>query len=442
MRKIRLLGLNHATAPLAVREKLAFSPGEIDAALARLAADHPGGEFVLLSTCNRVELYHAADEPLHGESLAAALAGLKGLRPSALAEATYEHAGRAAAEHLFRVASALGSMVLGETQILGQVGRAYAAATAAGCCGRRLHPLFQRAQAVAKQVQRETDLGTGRVSVASVAVDYARQIFDDLPGRTVLMVGAGEMGELVLRAFAAERAGRLLVANRSPAKAAALAEDVGGEAVPWAELPGALVRADVALCSTGASQPVVTAGGLRPLLAARRYRPLFLIDLAVPRDVEPAAGELENVYRYDLDDLQRVVSKTVSRRTAAVEQAEAIVAAHVEQFTAWNRQRELGPTIDALYRRQHALASDELEKTLAAMPHLSDADRRRLREGTRRLVNRLMHAPVRALRDRGHTGGDAHGPNVYQHALTELFQLAGTSGDEDAAEKRHLKNHR
>jgi glutamyl-tRNA reductase len=419
MRKIRLIGLNHATAPLAVREAFAFGPTQTADALAELRRHKPDGEFVLLSTCNRTELYHAADEPLDDAALAEALAGLKGQPSGVLARSGVRAAGRAAVEHLFRVACGLGSMVPGETQILGQVGSAYERARRAGCVGGRLNPLFQKARAAAKQVQRQTPLGAGRVSVARVAVDYAKQIFDDLPRRRVAMIGAGEMGRLVLRHLAGEGVRQMTILNRNADRAATVAAEFGGVAAGLDQLADVLARADVAVCCTGADEPVVTADLLRPLLKKRGYRPLFLIDLGVPRDVEAAAGELENVYRYDLDDLQRVVSQTLDQRTDAVAAAEAIVTEHVESFMTWQRQRELGPTIAALYDKQHALANEELTALLASMPDLPTTDQEKLRRAVRRLVNRLMHAPVRALRERG-----PHEASIYRHALTELFELS------------------
>ncbi|MEM8874404.1 MAG: glutamyl-tRNA reductase [Planctomycetota bacterium] len=416
MRKIRLLGLNHTTAALDVRERMAFPPVKQVEALRTLRQRKPDGEFVLISTCNRVELVHAAEEPWDDARLVAELAAMRGADPAALTQSVYQLAGRAATEHLFRVSAGMGSMVVGETQILGQVKAAYATAQAEGTIGKRLHPLFQRALQVGKQVLHETALGEGRVSIASVAVDYARQIFGDFGKQTVLVVGAGKMARLVARSFVDQKPKRMLLCNRSADRAESLRQAHGGETVPWENLEQALVEADVAAFGTGADTAVLTVDMLEPLMSRRRYRPMFLIDVAVPRNVEVACGELESVYRYDVDDLQRVVSRTTAGRQEALADAEAIVARHVEQFTVWNRQRELGPTIAALYKKQHDRSKLELDALLATMPDLDETQRARLEDFRRKLVNKLMHDPVKALRRRG----EGH---AYQHALAELFNL-------------------
>jgi glutamyl-tRNA reductase len=434
MNRLLLLGLNHATAPLAVREQAALDGPQRRKALAALAERFPGCEGVLLSTCNRVELYVAGPatpgEPggARAEELIAFLAGLGGLGADAMQRHLYQKRGRAVVSHLFEVAASLDSMVVGETQILGQVREAYETAQSAGMTGAMLNPLFQRALAVGKLVMHETAIGEGKLSVASAAVDYARQIFDQFGDKTVLSIGAGKMAALVLRHFADLRPGKLLVCNRDAGKAEALAEQFGGIAAPFERLGEHLTAADIVVSSTGSAKPIITREGFEALVKARRYRPIFLIDIALPRDVEAAVGELENVYLYNIDDLQQVVAQTQEQRGGAVAAAREIVQQHVTAFARWHQAREMGPAIDQLRQRYHAMAREELQRTLNKLPNISDEEKAHLEELSRRLVNKLLHAPLRALREA--EGGHA-GTGMYWHAMEKLFGL-----EEQGEEKR------
>jgi glutamyl-tRNA reductase len=360
-------------------------------------------------------------------------------------------------EHLFAVASSLDSMVLGESQILGQVREAYDAAAGlvamaepgrvapgsdgataepgaarpGSLVGPLLHPLFQRAIAVGKQVMGTTALGEGRLSVASVAVDFSRRIFEHFNDKAVLCVGAGKMAQLVLAGFAALSPGKLLVCNRDAMRAENLARRFGGEAVPFDLLHEALVGVDVVITSTGAARPILTEPAFAAAHRKRRRRPIFIIDIALPRDVEPSIGAMENVYLYNVDDLQQVISDTQAGRRGAIEAAQQIVAAAVEEYQRSHRVRELGPAIEQLYKRYHALAEEELERTLAKLPHIGDAERQHLAELTRRLVNKLLHDPVTALR----SAEGMHGPaGQYLHAMERLFGLGSGGNVEPARE--------
>jgi glutamyl-tRNA reductase len=286
-----------------------------------------------------------------------------------------------------------------------------------------LNPLFQRAVAVGKQVMRDTAIAEGRLSVASVAVDYARRIFERFDDKTVLCVGAGKMASLVLQSLAGLKPQRLLVCNRNPVRAAPLAEKFGGQAVPFENLADHLVAADVVVSSTGSTQPVITRALFEPLLRRRRYRPVFVIDIAVPRDVEAAVGELDSVFLYNLDDLQQVVLTTRSQRKESVDAARGIVERHVEEFLAWHRQRELGPTIERLKTHYQAVAQEELARTLNKLPNVSESEKAHLEDLTRRLVNKLLHAPLQTLRqsDSPHVGVSG----AYVHAVEKLFGLGG-----------------
>jgi glutamyl-tRNA reductase len=422
MQRLLLLGLNHSTAPLDVREQLAFSNEQRREALLALRDKFPETEAVLLSTCNRVELYIA--RPVHGhprpEEMVDFLAALKNINPNTFQSHLYPKAERDAAEHLFAVAGSLDSMVIGETQILGQVREAYEFARDLGVASAALNPLFQKAIAVGKDVMAQTAIAEGRVSVGSVAVDCARRIFEHFNDKTLLTIGAGKMAALVLAGFAQLKPKKLLVCNRDPAKAQSLAERFDGAAAPFEALDEHLVTADVVITSTASTQPIITRARFESLLKTRRYRPIFLIDIALPRDIEPAVGELKNVYLYNVDDLQHVVSTTRSARTGAIDAARAIVREHVDRYVAWHRAREMGPLIDSLYEKHHELARQELARTLAKLPDLSEEQRAQLEELTRRIVNKLLHDPVKALRETG-GGGAAHAP--YLHALEKLFHL-------------------
>jgi glutamyl-tRNA reductase len=432
MQRLLLLGLNHATAPLAVRERLAFNEAQRRAAVLAFRERFPDAEAVLLSTCNRVELY--AGRAVHGrprvEEMVEFLAGFHGVDASVVRPHLYEKSNADVVRHLFTVASSLDSMVLGETQIIGQVREAYDVARELASAGPMLHPLFQRAIAVGKQVMSQTPITEGRLSVASVAVDYARQIFDRFGDKTVLSIGAGEMAQLALQHFRELRPGRLLVCNRDPAKAAALAREFGGEAVPFDRLHDWLVQADVVISSTGSTLPIITRAQFDGLLRQRRYRPIFLIDIALPRDIEAGVGELEHVYLYNLDDLQKVVQGTHAQRRGAIDAAGRIVEQEVREFAVWHRQREVGPMIERLYGRYHRIAQEELARTLNKMPDLSAEQRSQVEDLARRLVNKMLHDPVHTLRKGGAEDAHAGGPAApYLHAMEKLFKLS----DEDPA---------
>ncbi len=384
---------------------------------------------MLLSTCNRVELYIA--RPVHGrprpEEMVEFLSTLKSVPAAAFDSLLYQKAEREVIEHLFSVTSSLNSMVIGETQILGQVRDAYESARDAGVAGSALNPLFQKALAVGKHVLSETPIAEGQMSVASVAVSCALRIFEHYHDKTVLNIGAGKMASLVLQSFAQLHPKRLLVVNRDPTRAQALASRFNGEPAAFERLDEHLVAADIVISSTASVDPIITRQRFEYLLKQRRYRPVFLIDIALPRDIEAAVGKLENVYLYNLDDLQQVVSTTRTERSGAVDQARRIVLDQVENYVAWNRAREMGPMIDQLYRKHHELAREELDRTLGKLPDLSAQQRAQIEELIRRLVNKFLHDPIRALRE----SGAPHTQNIpYLHALEKLFQL--TSGEDES----------
>jgi len=427
--QLALLGLNHTTAPLNVREKLAFDGPQRADALTQLRARFGQCEAVLLGTCNRVELYIAvgsgAAPPF--DELAAFLAQARGLPEHEFSAHLYQKTDREAVAHLFSVASSLDSMVLGETQILGQVREAYDAARELGTAGAILNPLFQRALAVGKQVLGETTLAQGRISIASVAVDYARRIFDIFSDKTVLSIGAGKMAALLVGNLAKLAPGALLVCNRDPARAATLAKKFNATTVGYDALANHLAAADIIVTSTASGSPIITRPLFETAMRRRRYKPVYVIDIAVPRDVAADVGQMENVYLYNLDDLQQVVAATRDRRGGAVDAANQIVAHQVQKFIAAQRTREMGPLIDELFRRSHALAQEELARTLDKLADLSPAQRRQLEDLARRIVNKLLHDPIQMLRQSQAT----HAPmSQYLHAMEKLFKLDGGDSHE------------
>jgi glutamyl-tRNA reductase len=328
---------------------------------------------------------------------------------------------------LFTVASSLDSMVLGETQILGQVRGAYETSLAAGATGPLLNPLFQRAVAVGKEVLTRSKLGEGRVSVASVAVDYARRIFDHFGDKTVLCVGTGKMAQLVLQRFAELKPGQLMVCSRDLDRAQTAAAPYGGQGVLFSGMEQHLVQSDIVITSTGAPHAVITRKKFEPLLRQRRYRPIFLIDIAVPRDVETAVGDLESVYLYNLDDLQEVVLQTMGDRQTTAAVAKQMVAGQVDAFAQWQRQRAIGPLIDALYKRSADIAQAELARTIGKM-QADEKQREHLEELVHRIVQKMLHEPVRHLR----TSEPHEGVPGYAHAVEKLF---GLHAREEATER-------
>jgi glutamyl-tRNA reductase len=422
MHRLHLLGLNHTSAPLEVREKVAFNTEQRWRAITAFKEKFPQCETVLLSTCNRVELYVARE--VHGhpraQEVAEFLSAFHGVPVEKVHPHLYHQSGREMVEHLFHVTSSLDSMVLGETQILGQVRDAYESAREHGCVGPLLNPLFQRAIAVGKQVMRETQLAEGRLSVASVAVNYAGRIFDHFNDKQVLCIGAGKMAQVVLKNFSALSPRKLLVCNRDGNKAAELAARFNGEAVPFDALDVHLTGVDVVITSTGSTDPIITARRFQAAQRKRRYRPIFIIDIALPRDVEASVGEIENVYLYNLDDLQKVVVQTQTGRQGSIDAARKIVTVAVEDYLRAHRIRAMGPVIDQLYKRYHQLAQEELNRTLSKLPEVSETEKTHLEELARRIVNKLLNDPVQALR----SVDDSHAPaSQYVHAMERLFKL-------------------
>jgi glutamyl-tRNA reductase len=385
------VGVSHKEAPIAVREQLAVPAEELQRRLQELKALPGVREVLLVSTCNRMEIFAVADGRGAGEDLLSALGAVAA--PYAVVRFDEE-----AARHLFRVAASIDSMVVGESQILGQVKDAAAQAQQAGAMGAALDRVLAGAVKAAKRVRTETEIARGAVSVSSIAVQLAHKLLGDLEGRSVLLLGAGEMAQLAARELRAQGASELLVANRSATSAEALAREVDGVPVSLAELPSLLERADIAICSTGAAHFVVTRELMHKALKARRYRPIFLVDLTVPRNVEPSANELEGVYVYDMDDLERVAAQNRDLRYAHLGKAEEIVEEELRAYLSQAHERRAVPVLARLRAQAEAVASAEVEKTLGALQGLGEREQKSVRAMAAAIVNKLLHAPTARLR--------------------------------------------
>jgi glutamyl-tRNA reductase len=395
------LGLNHATAPLDLRGRFAFAPEELSSALLSFrqrVSQHPP-EAALLSTCNRTELYLAADPASAGELVRPAiewLAAQGSVSDEEMRDHSYVLEDRAAARHAFRVASGLDSMVLGEPQILGQMKQAVRQAESAGTLGSTLHQLFQRSFSVAKEVRSSTEIGSHSISMAAASVRLASQLFEDLNDIHVLFVGAGEMVDLVATHFAARQPKSMSVANRTLERGERLASRFGAQALRLADLPTRLHEFDAVVSCTASSLPIIGLGAVESALKARRHRPMFMVDLAVPRDIEPEVGQLSDVYLYTVDDLSEVVQSAGEKRQAAVQQAEVIIDAGVQSFAHWLDQRAAVPLIQALNRQADDWRGTEMARArkLLARGESIDAVLEALSRG---LTQKMLHGALAEL---------------------------------------------
>lgn len=429
---LAVVGISHHTAPVEVRERFVFPPSRAEEELARLTTQGHAREAVLLSTCNRTELYlHLPDASTSVEPAEAMLADqARYSLPEARCH-LYTHRGRAAVEHLFRVVTSLDSMVLGEAQIQGQVRTAYEHARELGGDPRVLGPvltrLFDAALAVGGRVRAETAVGEGAASIASAAVDLARKIFGSLDGRRAVVIGAGEMSELALQCFAAEGVARIEVANRSVERGEALARNVGGVAIPYSEIWDRLEGTDILLTATGAPHRIVTRERLEQALPGGPRRPLFVLDIALPRDVDADVATVDNVFLYDIDDLQQIVGASLEKRREEVPAAESIISAETESFLGWYASLDVVPLIRALRDHGEAVRRQEVEKLLRRLPHLAEEDREHVQRLTRQLLNKLLHGPTARLRE---AAGNGRGAQVAE-AARYLFELEPGAGSDE-----------
>jgi len=417
-------GVSHKNAPLALREQLAADEDKVREILRDLVGGGTLREAVILSTCNRVEVYGVADVP--GEARAATFRHLcrqRGVASAAVEGLLYTYAEEDAIRHAFRVAASLDSMMIGEPQILGQVKDAFALAQGCEAVGPALHTLFTQAFAVAKRVRTETEIARHAVSVSFAAVELAKTIFAKLAGRAVLLLGAGKMSELAAKHLVEQGAFPIYVVNRTWARAQELARALSGTAVPFEELGTALAAVDIVITSTGAAAPIVTRDMVAPVVRGRGTRPLFFIDIAVPRDVEPGVDALPGVYRYDIDDLQQVVDANIRERLREAQRGEALVEREVAKFRARLGDVEVIPTIVSLRERLEEIRAGEVRRTLARLPDASPETRAALEALSAGIVNKILHAPITKLRESSRAG--AH--RSWLALVHELFGLGRRS---------------
>jgi glutamyl-tRNA reductase len=394
---ILALGLNHTTAPVEIREKLAFPEPALPQALRELTGRYGLREAAILSTCNRAEIYAASEEQTE-EGLWRFLAEAHGVDPQRLRPHFYQHRDGEVAGHLFRVACGIDSLVIGESQILAQVRAALEAAQQNGAARLLINELFQRSLHVGKRARAETQIGHGRLSISTAAVELAGQVFERLAGRQALLLGAGEMAELTAQYLVESGIRKLLVANRTLERAQDLARRFQGEALPFEQLSSALAAADIVISSTSAPGFVLLPRDVQQVMRQRRGRPLFLIDIAVPRDIDPAVKELDNVFLFDIDDLEQVVRANRQDREREILKVQALIEEELQNFLHWFNAQGTGPLIQALNRRAEDLRQAELERWAAKLAHLSEQDRRAVEGLLRGYANKMLHQPLVQIR--------------------------------------------
>jgi glutamyl-tRNA reductase len=410
------LGLNHKTAPIDIRERLSFGPDIVVGALRSLAEQAGAGEAVIVSTCNRTEVYCAGAD-LDGDALRQWVSRFHGVDGGIVGPYLYAYRDKEAVAHLFEVASGLDSMILGEPQILGQVKSAFQTAQNAGAVGKLLGRLFQCTFALAKQVRTDTAIGSSPVSVAFAAVSLARQIFADLSAQTALLIGAGETIELAARHLHQHGLGRMIVANRTVERAHGLAAQFDGYAIALTEIPVHLPEADIVISSTASPLPILGKGTVESALKKRRHRPVFMVDIAVPRDIEPEVAELEDVYLYTVDDLEEVIQDNLRSRQEAAEQAREIIETHAEEFMGWLRSLDALSVIQDFRSRAEAIRDEVLDKALRQVS-AGKSPEEALQFLANTLTNKLLHAPSTQLRAAG-----SNGQTQLLEAASTLFQL-------------------
>ncbi len=423
-KQIVIVGLNHRSAPIEVRESVAFENAYVRDALARLRGYPSIDEGVILSTCNRVEVIAAsADAAAACGDINAFLAQQKAARHAGpLDEHVYSYEGAAAVRHLFRVAASLDSMVIGEPQILGQLKQYYDAAQQAGTVGAILHRLFHRSFSVAKRVRSETGIGSGAVSVSSIAVDLAKRIFDRFDDKSVMLIGAGKIGDLMARHLQNHGVKNLMVTNRTFERAVALAEKNQGSPIRFEDFPQYLKLADLVIGCASAAEILIDAPRVEKVLRERKNKAMFFIDIGDRRNFDPRINDLDNVYLYNIDDLKSIAEENLQERASEAEKAEAIVGDEVEGFLRWLASLEQVPTITALRQRFDEIRRGELEKSLGSgLKSLSPEQRAALEDMTSAMINKMLHGPISQLRK--NSGDSAEDATLYVAALKKLFDL-------------------
>jgi glutamyl-tRNA reductase len=419
---LTLIGLNHRTAPIEIRERLSFPESSLASALASLSSNPFLSETAILSTCNRTEIIARSSSPDIAEQEIFQFLAARSPEDTDIHSHLYVYHGQAAVTHLFRVAAGLDSLVLGEAQILRQIRDAFAAASDNGAIGVVLNALFRAAIVTGKRARSETDIGAGGFSIGHAAVDLARSIFGSLEGAVILILGAGKMSELTARHLKANGSRFIFVANRSHDKAVALSNKLGGQAIRFEEFPEKLAQSDVIISSTSSPHFIVRKEMLIPVVKRRRGRPLFLIDIAVPRDIEPETGSLENVFLYDVDDLEEVVSDMARDRTGEVQKVEAIIYEETEKYLAWWRSLGAVPVVSQIRNKHEEIRQSELTRLRNQLPDLPDRAWECIEAATRSLVTRITKDPISKLKESAVNGEDQDIHSLLE-AAREIFAL-------------------
>jgi len=433
---ILTVGLNHKTAPVELREKLAFSEDRLPLALNMLRNMKSILECVILSTCNRMELHVVCDQLHTGEYYVKSfLESWFRIPREEFADHLYVKPNEEAIEHLFRVVCGLDSLVIGETQILGQVKQAFLTAQATGTTGTLFNTLFKQAITFGKRVHSETEIGQNAVSVSYAAVELGKKMFDSFDGKTVLLVGAGKMSELTAKHFSASGATRVLVVNRTLARAEEMAAKFHGEVRPWEELIPSLMEADIVVSSTGAKEPILTRSMVEPAVRHRRS-PLFIIDIAVPRDVEPSVHELEQVFLYDIDDLNGIVDANLALREQEAEKVRAWIVDEIQEFQEWLQTLGVVPLITALREKALRIQEEAMLRIERKLPDLTEQEKRVIRKQTKSIVNQLMRDPIVRIKEMATTSQKEIAQEMFIHlfALEKMLETEEEAADAEGVE--------
>ncbi len=415
-----IVGLNHNSAPVEIREKLSFPADTIAEPLKKLLGHYGLNEAVILSTCNRVEVLAITDDMEKGVwEVKRFLSDTHSIPLETLDEHLYDYCGEEAVKHLFRVAAGLDSMVMGEPQILGQVKDAYGHAVEHDAAGVIVNKLYHKVFQVSKRVRTETKIGESAVSISFAAVELAKKIFGELAGKSVMLIGAGEMAELAAKHLMSSGIGDIMVANRTYERAVDMVRSIGGKAIMFREFPHYLKSVDIVIASTGASNFIIKPDDVSDVMRERRYKPMFFIDISVPRNIDPRVNDIENAYVYDVDDLQGVVQSNLNERHKEAEQAEFIIDEEIETFYRWIKSLDVVPTIIALRQYCDAVRKAEVEKGTAFLGELSKKEAKALDAMTKAIVNKILHSPIVHLKkDASRIEGDR-----YVDTIRKLFDL-------------------
>lgn len=415
-----IVGVNHKTTPVELREKLAFTRGNIEESTEKLGRFPEIDENLIISTCNRVEIYARVNDVDKGiDRLKKFICEYHMIPYHLLDKHFYAFREEETVQHLFRVSASLDSMVVGESQILGQVKDAYSLAKSLQTTGLILNQLFEKAFNVAKKIREETGIAESSVSISSAAVELARKIFEDLENHTVMLVGTGEMAELAAKHLISYGVKTVYVASRTYERATALAKTLNGSALDFDHFKTELHKADIVISSTASPKFIISKEMVNQAIHQRKHRPMFFIDIAVPRDIEPEVNDLENVYLYDIDDLQNVVNANIQEREKEAESAMVIIRSEVSKFNNWVETLDVVPTIIELRKRAEAVRRQEIEKTFKKMPHLSDGDKNSLHQMTTSIINKILHQPTVNLKKKTQTSEG----RTYLKAIRDLFHL-------------------